>query len=171
MTNTFSEGNLRFGFSACDAAERFDQKETNPKGMKAVDFVVYATDRVYYIEVKDYQHPNAPEERRQADYKMLVEAATKKHTPFCVEMGIKIKDSLLRQYAFGKRFTKKVEYLLFINLDKLGEFERGLLKEKISGHIPSGLNDDRFGAFSEISFDLVNARQLAARGITCVAIL
>jgi hypothetical protein len=57
---------------------------------------------------------------------------------------IEIKDSLLRRCAEGEKFTKKVMYLLFINLDKLGEFERGLLKTKINGHIPLGLNDARF---------------------------
>jgi hypothetical protein len=58
-------------------------------------------------------------------------------------------------------------YLLFINLDKLGEFERGLLKTKINGHVPLGLNNARFNAFTEISFDLVNSAQLMKYGIVC----
>ena len=85
-------------------------------------------------------------------------------------MGEKIKDSLLRKYSTGDSFNKNVVYLLFINLDKLGAFERGLLMTKISGHIPTGLNDARFSAFSEISFDLVNTEKLRQYGIICSAI-
>jgi len=169
MCNIFDEGNLQFDFSACGAAERFDVKETNPCGMKSVDFFVDGSDRLRFIEVKDFQHPKAPKERRDADYTMLCSAGTERNSLFALEMGEKIKDSLLRYYALGKTFTKKVEYLLVINLDKLGEFERGMLKAKISDHIPRGLNDSRFTAFKEISFDLVNTEQLKSRGISCIA--
>jgi len=82
-------------------------------------------------------------------------------------MGEKIKDSLLRRFAESKVFSKQVCYLLLINLDKLGEFERGFLKAKISGHVPTGLNEARFNAFNRISFDLVDAKQLTRYGIVC----
>jgi len=169
MCNIFDEGNLQFDFSACGAAERFDAKETNPCGMKSVDFFVDGSARLYFIEVKDFQHPKALKEQRGKDRAMLIAAATEKKSTFRVEMGEKIKDSLLRYYALGKTFTKNVDYLLVINLDKLGEFERGMLKAKISEHVLRGLNDGRFTAFTEISFDLVNAEQLKFRGITCIA--
>jgi len=169
MNDTFDEGNLRFDFSACGVAERFDMEKANPYGLKAVDFIVNTDHCVYFVEVKDYQNPNASAKRRKKDYEMLISAVTDKKSAFCIEMGVKIKDSLLRQYALGKSFTKKVVYLLFINLDKLGESERGLLKlkSKINGHVPTGLNDDMFGAFTGISFDLVNAKQLKTHGISC----
>ena len=167
MNNVFDEGNLTFDFNNCGAAERFDVSNTNPYGMKAVDFVVETADCLYFIEVKDYQNPNASQERREKDYKMLISAANDKESMFVMEMGAKIKDSLLRKYAEGVSFIKKATYLLFINLDKLGEFELGLLKSKISGHVPTGLNNDRFNAFSKISFDLVNAERITRYGIVC----
>jgi hypothetical protein len=170
MNKILREGNLEFDFTACGTAERFDVEEINPYGMKAVDFVVEADDSLYFMEVKDYQHPNATLERRKEDYKTLVDTANGKAGLFNLEMGMKIKDSLLRRYAEGGTFTKKVMYLLFINLDKLGEFERGLLKEKICGYVPTGLNSARFSAFVGISFDLVNAKQLEKRGIICTEI-
>ncbi len=104
--------------------------------------------------------PPAPDGRRAADYNTLISASREKNNVFCIEMGVKIKDSLLRCYASGKKFTKKVVYLLFFNLDQLGAFENGLLKEKISGHVPGGLNGSRFGEFTAISFELANAEQL-----------
>ena len=162
------EGNLQFDFSAYSLVERFDDKQINPYGMKAVDFVAEDDECLYFIEVKDYQNPKATEERRKADYKMLIEAGKEKAV-FNLEMGEKIKDSLLRKYSLGEKITKKVVYLLMINLDKLGEFERGLLKERISGHVPIGLNESRFCEFTNISFDLVNAEQLKSYGIICAA--
>ena len=165
MGNVFYEGNLQLDFTDCGTTERFDTKDKNAYGMKSVDFVVETDDCSYFIEVKDYQHPNASQERQKDDYEKLMDAIGASKTIFALEMGEKIKNSLLRRYAEGDTFAKKVMYLLFINLDKLGEFERGLLKAKISGHIPTGLNDARFNAFTEVSFDLVNADQLKQYGI------
>jgi len=168
MNKFLDEGNLQFDFSICHTVERFDDKGINPYGMKAVDFVAEDNDCLYFIEVKDFQNPKAPQEQKEADKKMLIDAATvAEKAVFNHEMGEKIKDSLLRKYAIGDKFTKKVIYLLLINLDKLGEFERGLLKAKIVGHVPTGLNDGRFIAFSNISFDLVNAEQLKLYGFIC----
>ena len=168
VSKLLEEGNLQFDFSAYSLVERFDDRQINPYGMKAVDFVAEDDECLYFIEVKDYQNPKATEERRKADYKMLIEAGKEKAV-FNLEMGEKIKDSLLRKYSLGEKITKKVVYLLMINLDKLGEFERGLLKERISGHVPIGLNESRFREFTNISFDLVNSEQLKSYGIICAA--
>jgi hypothetical protein len=163
VCNVFAEGNLQIDFTACGTAIQFD--EINTYGMKAVDFIAETGDTLFFVEIKDFQNPNAPEERRNEDYEMLVEAGTAKKSVFNLEMGEKIKDSLLRRYAEGGSFTKRVVYLLLINLDGLDEVARGRLKERISGHIPTGLNHERFGAFTHISFDLVNSQQLTQYGI------
>ena len=160
MSNVFDEGNLRFDFIAYDTVERFDDKKNNSTGMKAVDFLAETNDCLYFIEVKDFQHPKAPKDRRNKDFVMLTQEETKEHVQFILEMGEKIKDSLLRKYAEGYMFEKSVVYLLFINLDQLGEEECGQLKAKIRGHVPTGLDDARFRAFTKISFDLVNASRL-----------
>ncbi|MFP3041831.1 hypothetical protein LQZ19_08415 [Treponema primitia] len=166
MNNVFDESGLRFDFSSCGVADRFDI-ETN-HGMKAVDFIVEGDTYTYFIEVKNFQHPNAPQKSREDDYRMLVEAGTAKKAIFALEMGEKIKDSLLRQYALGGKFTKKVVYILFIHLDKLAPRERGRLMEKISGHVPMGLNKEQFGKFTELTFDLVDTGELANNyRITC----
>jgi hypothetical protein len=119
MCNVFDEGNLRFDFTACGTAERFDTRDKNAYGLKSVDFIAETADCLYFVEVKDYQHPNALPERRKDDYQMLKAAIDGERTVFALEMGAKIKDSLLRRYAEGDTFTKKVIYLLCINLDKL----------------------------------------------------
>ncbi len=172
MSNVFDEGNLRFDFNNCGSAERFDIHETNPYGMKAVDFFVETTDCLYFIEIKDYQHPKAPPNQQKSDLEMLKSAVTDTKSFFAMEMGTKIKDSLLRLYAKGesKLFIKKVVYLLFINSDTFDAKRRQLLFDKIRGHVPSGLNDKRFTAFKKIEFDLVNADKLHKYGISCTSI-
>lgn len=170
MSKVLEEGNLRFDFSTLLSAERFDDKRNNAYGMKAVDFVVEDAERMFFIEAKDYQNPSAPAGRRKTDYEMLITAVNDKGAIFPIEMGAKIKDSLLRKFAEGGTFSKKVVYLLLINLDKLGAFERGMLTEKICGHIPTGLNESRFCAFTSMEFRLVNAEQLNNYGIVCTAI-
>jgi hypothetical protein len=160
------EGSLEFTFDGFSVAERFDTNEIY--GLKAVDFFAETTDRIFFIEIKDYQNPKATKERKQQDFEMLFEAIEpKKKTVFTIEMGQKIKDSLLREYASEHIPRKKICYLLLINLDKYGERERGLLKEKIRGHVPTGLNNNAFSGFSEITFELVNREQLQDYGIIC----
>ena len=97
MSRLFDEGNLQFEFSARYVTERFDDARINAYGLKAVDFVAEDADCLYFIEVKDFQHPQATPDRRISDYKMLIAAGTDKKSVFNLEMGVKIKDSLLRE--------------------------------------------------------------------------
>jgi hypothetical protein len=167
MSKQLDEGNLLFDFPAFLSAERFDSRDLNVYGMKCVDFVAEDADNLYFIEAKDYQHPKATTERRKKDYEMLVAAVEDKNAILPLEMGGKIKDSLLRKFSAGEKFLKNVTYLLLINLDKFSEFERGLLKTKISGHVPTGLGESRFSAFTSITFELVNIEQLKNYGVIC----
>jgi len=169
-SEVYAEGNLQFDFSDY-TVERFDEKQKNAYGLKSVDYVLESEDEAIFLEVKDYQNPKATVERRNIDYEMLIEAGTVKKSVFASEMGAKIKDSLLRKYSLGEELSKRIAYILFINLDKLGEFERGMIKAKISGHVPFGLNDERFTKFPGITFELVNSERLKDFGIVCKTII
>jgi len=174
MSSLLIEDNLQFDFSECKPCkpvEKFDSDEKSTYGMMAVDFVAETADSLYFIEVKDFQHPKATSERRKNDFKMLIASIEDKDAIFPLQMGQKIKDSLLRAYAQGEKINKDVIYLLLINCDKLAEKERGLLATKISGHIPTGLNDNRrFSNFSNIRFEIVDARKIkSCYGINCTA--
>ncbi|MDR0811302.1 MAG: hypothetical protein LBN23_03365 [Paludibacter sp.] len=169
MNRIFEESGIKFDFSSCGITQKFDTNTYS--GLKAVDFISETDDCLYFIEVKNYQHPQAPLENKEKDYQMLIDAGTTSDTSvFNLEMGAKIKDSLLRQYASGCNFNKKVIYLLVIHLTKLGEFERGMLKTKILGHVPIGLNDTTFCKFKEISFEVTDIAQLGQYGIACTEI-
>ena len=179
MVKVLDEGNLRFDFSNCPVVAAPIKFDTNsPHGITSVDFIAETEDCVYFIEVKDFQNPYAPKEQHKADYEMIVAAGKEKSavkddlslakgTIFNFKIGQKIKDSLLRKYALGEEITKNIVYLVLINLDNLGKNERARLKDKISGHIPNGLNTDEYGSFTNITFKLVNAEQIKEYGITC----
>ena len=153
MSKVLTEGNLCFDFTSFKTAEKFDNETW--RGLTAVDFIAETEDTLYFIEVKNYQHPNS--NRINEDLAMLREATETKRHSFVLQMGAKIKDSLLRRYAEGYVFDKKIVYLLFINFDLLSELDRGALKAKIYEYVPTGLNHERFGAFAEISFNVVNS--------------
>ena len=116
MSNIIDENNLSFDFTACSPikpVERFDCKTDKPYGMSAVDFFVETADSLYFVEVKDYQHPNATPERRKEDYKKLIAAIkAKDKSVLTMELGQKIKDSLLRKYSFVRLQKSHLPWLI-----------------------------------------------------------
>jgi len=179
MNNTIlEEGNLLFSFSGYLDVEKFDDQNTNLHGLLPVDFVAETSDKLCFIEVKDYQHPHPMAvAKRETNRQMLLTLVSKKDNDeecslYCHKIGSKFKDSLLRKYASGKidkEFKKEIIYIFFVNFDVLGANERGMLKEKISKHVPRGLKDSRRGLLPDMSFDLVNMDQLKNYGIFCTA--
>ena len=161
------EENLVFDFTHCGKPVKFDAQ--NHSGLYAVDILVNKDKYMLFIEIKDYQNPNTPSAQRTEDYHMLLDAGRAEESVFALKMGAKIKDSLLRLYAQGDTFTKDVVYLLFINFDDLKAAERQLLFDKIRGQIPTGLNNDRFIAFQDIKFRLVDAEKLRRYGVICTS--
>jgi hypothetical protein len=133
VENIIEEGNLIFHFPS--KAEKLDK--TVPAGLMSVDFAVYGEDCLYLIEVKDYEHPKATTENKNKDYKML----TDPEAAFPLEIGMKVKDTLLRKFSEGMNFDKKVIFLLVIKSEKLQPGERNTLYESIkTSYIPTGIN-------------------------------
>jgi hypothetical protein len=160
------EGNLLFDFSHCGKPVKFDKNGNN--GIFAVDFLVDRAKYMLFIEVKDYQNPNTPPTQRNDDLRMLVEAGKADESIFSIEIGRKITDSLLTLYAKGEVFSKNVRFLLFINFDELKANERTLLYKKLMRYIPTVLNNiERFPAFKEITFEIVDVKRLRKYGIIC----
>jgi hypothetical protein len=140
------EGNITFIFH--NPWEKFDEKSYN--GLKLVDFVVEDESCLYFIEIKDYDHPNTPDEQRESNYKMLNDP----EAALPLEIGMKLKDSLLRFYALSREFSTEVKFLFIINSNELKSRERTKLAERIAGYIPNGLNTDEHPNFSKISFEM-----------------
>ena len=139
-----TESGLEFDFHL--PCEKVDAESCH--GLKAVDFIVEGDNCLYFIEVKNYEQSKAPKENRERDYKML----TDKNAAFPLEVGMKIKDSLLKRYAQAKPFSKKIVFLLVIKFSFLKANERRKLYEHIRGYVPTGLNG--YPAFNSISFEM-----------------
>ncbi|MDR2090013.1 MAG: hypothetical protein LBP73_11755 [Clostridiales Family XIII bacterium] len=159
MTGVYRESELIFDFSRCLFVERCDAKAC--QGMKSVDFMVDTGDRVCFIEVKNFAQTNAPQENRERDYKML----TDKNAVFPLEIGMKIKDSLLKKYAEGYVFEKPIVALLVLKLDKLYVKQFQKLHDRIRGYVPTGLNKG-YTHFSKIEFKISKTTETKEYGFT-----
>jgi len=83
---------------------------------------------------------------------------TEKDSSFPCKMGVKIKDSLLRQYALGNSFPKDIIFLLIIKLSSFTGYEREKLYRRFDGFLPTGLNG--YPAFSHLSFEMPGIEEL-----------
>jgi hypothetical protein len=84
---------------------------------------------------------------------------------FPLEIGMKIKDSLLKKYAEGYVFTKPIVALLIMKLGKLNSKQRQRLFSKIAGYVPSGLNRG-YARFSRIEFRMPEVSDTEEYGFT-----
>jgi len=50
LSNVIEEGCLKFDFNLCGVAKRYDNKQENPHGMKAVDFVAESQNDLFFIK-------------------------------------------------------------------------------------------------------------------------
>jgi hypothetical protein len=119
-----------------------------PQGLMAVDYIIEKAEALFLLEIKDYDHPKAPSENKKRDYKML----TDPNAMFPLEIGMKVKDTLLKLYADGISFDKPVKFLLLIRLAKLEPNDRERLLTWIMKYIPTGLKQS--SNFTSIGFDM-----------------
>jgi hypothetical protein len=58
---------------------------------------------------------------------------------FLLEIGMKLKDTLLKRYAEGQKISKPIKFLLLLKCEALGAKDWVRLVEAIRGYVPSGL--------------------------------
>jgi hypothetical protein len=154
IKKSFEESGFIFNFAQCVGVEKAD--ELNVEGLKSVDFIVETKTCSLYIEVKN---PDNPRAREYPAYEKFYQNIKSDQTKFPLEIGMKVKDSLLKQYALGKTFTKPIQFVLILQADNLTFKERTHLSDRIRGYIPTGLNHDDFQNFTNIKFDFKNMRE------------
>jgi hypothetical protein len=160
MNKVLTESELIFDFTNCISVEKYDTDV--PTGLSSVDFAVETNGCLYLIEVKNYEQSHATEKRRKTDYGML----TDPDAVFPLDIGTKIKDSLLRKYADGYSFTKPVIALLIMKQSEILAEQRLKLFDRIKGHIPTGLNNLTFANFTNIMFDMPKISDTEKYGFT-----
>ena len=105
---TIVEDNLQITFPCGVNVRKFDDKSHDLSHcMKAVDIIVELEDRVSFIEIKDFEHPRAPSENREALLKKFQSARLDS------ALVSKFRDSFLYEWAC-KRTNKPIEYWILI---------------------------------------------------------
>ena len=111
---TLREGNLQITFPRGANARKFDDPKSHGLShcMKAVDFIVEEADRVLFIEIKDPEHPDAKEERRE---KFIDRCRS---GDLDEDLKYKYRDTFLYQWASGS-VDKPIHYWVVIAIESL----------------------------------------------------
>lgn len=110
---TFTEGNLKITFPRGTKARKFDDGSHGLSHcMKAVDFIVEENDRILFIEFKDLEHPDAPEENRIKDIKEFKSGNLDK------ELQYKYRDTFLYEWA-SDNIDKPIYYWVLVAIETL----------------------------------------------------
>ena len=127
---TLVEGNIQITFPRGANARKFDDNSHGLSHcMKAVDIIVELEGRVSFIEIKDFEHPRAPSENREA----LIEDFQNE----CLDRDLvyKFRDSFLYEWAC-KRVDKPIDYWILIASEALTKGHLGPRIEAIKRKLP-----------------------------------
>ena len=108
--------------------------------MKAVDFIVELTDRIYFIEFKDPDNPKAKPTDSAAFIKSFMSGAIDN------DLKIKYRDSWLYEYAEG-RATKPIYYLVLIGANALSDADLLTRTDALKRQLP--MNGPKGSAWSK----------------------
>lgn len=124
-----TEGDIKFDFSRALSCKKFDNNNHGLSHcMKAVDFIIELDDRIYFVEVKDPQHPSA----RNLEENVKT---TKSGDLVKNKLVQKCRDSFLYEYAMDN-ISKPVFFLVLIGLDSLSTADLNIQTDILKKHIP-----------------------------------
>ncbi len=124
-----SEGDMRFDFSKALSCKKFDNNDHGLSHcMKAVDFILESDDKIYFVEVKDPQHPSA--RNLEENINSIISGNLVKNI-----LVPKCRDSFLYEYAMDN-ISKPVLFLVLIGLDSLSAADLSNQTDKLKKHIP-----------------------------------
>ena len=128
------EGNLKIDLPIGVDGRKFDDPLAHNLShcMKAVDFIVELEDKIYFIELKDPDHPlSKPNDRNEFIKKFL-------NSQLDADLKIKYRDSYLFEYAAG-RATKPIYYLILMASSALSSAELISRTDALKRILPVGL--------------------------------
>jgi len=128
---TIVEGQLEFSFPDCFAVQRFDGSQHGLSHcMKAVDFVVEHDEYTLYVEVKDPDNTEAPEERRNKY------AASLQEPKFVKSLTTKFRDTFVYRWAM-QRLDKPVKFIVVLELSSLDDALYQTLSQQLQNQLPA----------------------------------
>lgn len=131
MGEPITEGELAFTFpdSALSVVKFDDPKTHGASVMKAVDFIVEFPDYDLYVEVKDADHSEADEGRRQAFLEKLKSGKLEN------DLVYKYRDTRSYRWCEGKT-TKPARYVVMLQLETLQPRDYQLWTDKLKQRLP-----------------------------------
>ncbi|MBF0120186.1 MAG: hypothetical protein HQK79_15230 [Desulfobacterales bacterium] len=103
-------------------------------GLGGVDFIIELKDRYMFIEVKDLENKNVPPENRAEWIRRLT---IRNDNPFLTDLGVKFKDTIIRNWAKNIEFNKPIWFIVILQLYKLDARQKAKLSEDLSGKLPT----------------------------------
>jgi hypothetical protein len=125
------ESDIQIDFPTAISVRNFDKE---PHGlshcMKAVDFVVEFSEKIFFIEIKDPDNPNATVENKTEFIEKLTSGVL-------IEKDLKTKcrDSFLYEYCM-ERVHKPIHYCVIIGSENLSEADLQNQSDLLAKHIP-----------------------------------
>ena len=136
---TYTEGNLRISFPRNVQVRKFDDASSHGLScMKAVDFIVEEEDRLWFIEFKDPDHPQARERERTRFVDRFLSGSLDD------DLKYKYRDSFLYEWA-SKRTRKPIFYCVLIGIEHLTDADLLARMEDLERKLP--LNGPPSGAW------------------------
>ncbi len=132
------EKNISIEFDDKLIVKKFDDGKTHKLTfcMKAVDFIVEDENKVFFIEFKDPDHPDA----KERDKKKFIEKF--QSSKLDEELKYKYRDSFLYEYASGNLTDKPIRYLIMINAASLSPAELLAKSDALNRTLPSGVSNE-----------------------------
>ncbi|MCL2054370.1 MAG: hypothetical protein FWG90_08080 [Oscillospiraceae bacterium] len=143
-------------------------------GLSSVDFTLEMPDEFLFIEVKNLDNPNIPQdvierERRKFIIKTKKSSKCASNCPrdgicpkcgkiqFVCETHSKLKDTLLKRLAKGEIFTKPIVYVLLFEFRGFDYEQRRRLFELIKTNFPR-FAEDEYSSIHSIKFLLYDSK-------------
>jgi len=148
MTNNiFEESGFEFDFSNSISAYKADN--LSYQGLSLIDFIIETDNEYLFIEVKNPDNRKARPESRKEFLEDI------KNKEYSLKMAVKFKDSLLKELATGKIFSKPIVYIFILEYKSFDARQRGKIYEQINGHIPA-FKEAAYTSVKNIKFILYN---------------
>jgi hypothetical protein len=124
------EGNLQITLPASVVARKFDDATHGLSHcMKAVDFIFESTDRLFFVEFKDPETPEASSENRATFLQKFLSGKIDQ------DLKTKCRDTWLYEWALG-RAEKPVTYLVLIAANALSAAELLARTDALKSQVP-----------------------------------
>lgn len=129
--NILREGNLEIQVNDAATWKKFDDPKLHGLShcMKAVDFIIEFSDRIFFLEIKDPEAPKA----RPKNSRVFTENF--KTTKLDNDLIYNFRDSFLYEWACNN-IQKPIYYLIIVAIDKLSESELLTTADRLKRNIP-----------------------------------